>query len=98
MEIARAGRYRSHEGAGSRPNSFIEFNVLEKGAPVKTTTRILGLLAAVAAAGTLSATMDDQKAFAAKYPDAKALAKCTTCHTAAMPKKGAAELNGYGKD
>ena len=65
---------------------------------MKNSTRILGLLGALATAGSLLATMDDQKAFSAKYPDAKALAKCATCHTAAMPKKGAADLNGYGKD
>jgi hypothetical protein len=43
--------------------------------------------------------MDEQKAFVAKYPDAKAkLGKCATCHTKGMPKKDDAELNAYGKD
>ncbi len=47
----------------------------------------------------LLATMDNLKAFDAKYPEAKAkLGKCTTCHTVPLPKKDAAPLNAYGKD
>ncbi len=45
------------------------------------------------------ATMDIQKEFVAKYPEAKAkLGRCTTCHVKAMPKKGDAAENAYGKD
>ena len=61
------------------------------------------VLAAVAALcvvgiGTAAlATMDAQKQFGAAYPDAKALAKCSTCHAKAMPKKGEADVNAYGK-
>ena len=63
------------------------------------TTRVLASLFALGFAGTLLATMDDQKAFVAKYPDAKAkLGKCSTCHTKPMPKKDDADLNTYGKD
>ena len=57
------------------------------------------VLASAALASTLFARVEDQKAFVAKYPDAKAkLGKCSTCHTKAMPKKGEADLNAYGKD
>jgi hypothetical protein len=45
------------------------------------------------------ATMENLKAFDAKYPEAKAkLGKCTTCHTVPLPKKDNAPLNAYGKD
>ena len=57
-------------------------------------------LAAIAALGLSTAalaTMDAQKQFGAAYPDAKALAKCSTCHTKPMPKKGDADVNAYGK-
>ena len=60
----------------------------------------ISVLAAVAALGVGTAalaTMDAQKQFASTYPDAKGLAKCSTCHTAAMPKKGQADVNAYGK-
>jgi hypothetical protein len=56
-------------------------------------------LLALGFAGSLFATMDEQKAFVAKYPDAKAkLGKCSTCHAKPMPKKDDAELNAFGKD
>jgi thrombospondin type 3 repeat protein len=61
--------------------------------------RILILGAALGLSTTLLATMDMQKKFGEKYPDAKAkLGKCSTCHVKAMPKKGEADLNTYGKD
>jgi len=64
-----------------------------------TTKRILIVLASLGLSTTLLGTMDMQKKFAEKYPDAKAkLGKCSTCHTKAMPKKGEADLNAYGKD
>jgi hypothetical protein len=64
-----------------------------------TKNRVLTLLLAAGFAGSLYATMDDQKAFVAKYPDAKAkLGKCSTCYEKAMPKKEDAALNAYGKD
>jgi mono/diheme cytochrome c family protein len=44
-------------------------------------------------AGSAFATMDLQKEYKAKKADAK----CADCHTAAMPKKGAADLNDFGK-
>lgn len=53
----------------------------------------LGLLA-----GAALATLNDQKAFTEKYPDAKAkLGNCKTCHTG-TPKKGEPSLNAYGTD
>jgi thrombospondin type 3 repeat protein len=65
----------------------------------RTTTAILALVSTLGLSATLLATMDDQKAFLAKYPDAKAkLGKCSTCHVKPMPKKGDEELNAYGKD
>jgi hypothetical protein len=48
-------------------------------------------------AGSSLATMDLQKQFNATYPDAPK-AKCATCHTKAMPKKGEGDVNAYGKD
>ena len=66
---------------------------------MKKTTRFLAILASLGLSGALLGTMDMQKKFAEKYPDAKAkLGKCSTCHTKAMPKKGEADLNAYGKD
>jgi hypothetical protein len=63
------------------------------------TKRILTVVASLGLATTLLGSMDAQKKFGEKYPDAKAkLGKCSTCHTKAMPKKGEAELNAYGKD
>jgi hypothetical protein len=47
----------------------------------------------------LLATMETNKAFGEKYPDAKAkLGKCSTCHVKALPKKDDHELNAFGKD
>lgn len=59
----------------------------------KTTTAVLALLASIALAGSTLATMDIHKEY--KTKDAKAT--CETCHAAKMPKKGAAELNDFGK-
>jgi len=57
------------------------------------------LLTALLATGTLLATMENQKTFNEKYPDAKAkLGKCTTCHVKPLPKKDDHESNAYGKD
>jgi hypothetical protein len=59
---------------------------------------VLATLAALAFGTTLLASMDIQKEFVAKYPDAKAkLGRCGTCHTKPMPKKDDFELNAYGK-
>ena len=59
---------------------------------------VVSLASAVAlVAGSALATMDLQKQMAATYPDAPK-AKCGTCHTKAMPKKGEADVNAYGKD
>jgi hypothetical protein len=66
---------------------------------MRNTKRILIVLASLGLSTTLLGTMDMQKKFVEKYPDAKAkLGKCGTCHTKAMPKKGEADLNAYGKD
>jgi hypothetical protein len=67
---------------------------------MKKTTLAVSVLVAFCVSTTLLATLDNQKAFVAKYPDAKAsLGKCSTCHVKALPKKeGDHELNPYGKD
>ncbi len=72
----------------------------ERGNTMRRTTRLaLGVLAALGLASTLLASTDAQKQFLAAYPAAKAkLGKCTTCHTAALPKKDSWDLNAYGKD
>jgi len=58
---------------------------------------VVSLASAVAlVAGSALATMDLQKQMGATYPDAPK-AKCGTCHTKAMPKKGEADANAYGK-
>ena len=56
-------------------------------------TSILVVLVAAAIGTTAFATMEIQKEYKAKKADAK----CADCHTAAMPKKGAADLNDLGK-
>src|ERR1039457_4753377 len=59
---------------------------------------VVSLASAVAlVAGSAVATMDLQKQFGTTYPGAPK-AKCSTCHVKAMPKKGEADLNAYGKD
>ena len=66
---------------------------------MKKTTLAVCVLTAVCAATTLLANLDNQKAFVAKYPDAKAsLGKCSTCHVKPLPKKEDHESNPYGKD
>jgi hypothetical protein len=63
----------------------------------KTRLAVVSLASAVAlVAGTALATMDLQKEVLKKYPDSKI--KCGSCHTKAMPKKGEADVNAYGKD
>ncbi len=66
----------------------------------KTTISVLALLLTLGLGTTLFATMDIQKAFKAKYPEAKAInGKCSTCHMKSLPKKdGDHENNAYGKD
>jgi hypothetical protein len=66
----------------------------------KTTISVLALLTALGLASSLLATMDIQKAFKEKYPEAKALnTKCSTCHTMALPKKDGDHANNpYGAD
>ena len=66
---------------------------------MKKTTMAVSILAAFCVGTTLLATLDNQKAFVAKYPDAKAsLGKCSTCHVKSLPKKEDHEMNPYGKD
>lgn len=63
----------------------------------KSRLGVVSLASALAlVAGTALATMDLQKEFAKKYPDAKI--KCGSCHTKAMPKKGEAGVNKFGAD
>jgi hypothetical protein len=58
---------------------------------------VVSLASAVAlVAGSALASLDAQKQMGAAYPDAPK-AKCGTCHTKAMPKKGEADVNAYGK-
>ncbi len=59
----------------------------------KTTAAVVATFAALALGTTALATMDIQKEYKAK--DAKA--NCATCHKEKMPKKGAADLNDFGK-
>lgn len=59
----------------------------------KTTTAVVATLAAVALGSAALATMEFQKEYKAKDPKAN----CATCHVPKMPKKGAAELNAFGK-
>jgi hypothetical protein len=64
-----------------------------------TTKSILVVLGSLAISTSLLATIQTQKAFTEKYPDAKAkLGKCTTCHVKPLPKKEDHENNAYGKD
>ncbi len=66
----------------------------------KTTISVLALLLTLGLGTSLLATMDIQKAFKAKYPEAKAInGKCSTCHMMALPKKdGDHKNNAYGLD
>jgi galactitol-specific phosphotransferase system IIB component len=59
----------------------------------KTTNAVIATLAVLALGSSALATMDIQKEYKAK--DAKA--NCASCHVAKMPKKGAADLNDFGK-
>ena len=63
----------------------------------KSRITVLAAVAALGASTAALATMDAQKQFGAAYPGAKALAKCSTCHAKAMPRKGEADVNAYGK-
>ena len=67
---------------------------------MKKTTVAVSAVLAFCVGTTMLATLDHQKEFVAKYPDAKAsLGKCSTCHMKSLPKKdGDHELNPYGKD
>ncbi len=60
----------------------------------KTSTAIL-TIASFLFASAAFATMDVQKEFNAKYPDAKG--NCKTCHVDGKAKKGEPNLNDYGK-
>ncbi|HEX5855057.1 MAG TPA: thrombospondin type 3 repeat-containing protein [Thermoanaerobaculia bacterium] len=58
---------------------------------------VVSLASAVAlVAGSALAGVDAQKLMGTTYPGAPK-AKCGTCHTKAMPKKGDADVNAYGK-
>lgn len=63
----------------------------------KSRITVLVAIAGLGVGTAALATMDAQKQFAAAYPEAKAVTKCSTCHTKAMPKKGEADVNAYGK-
>jgi hypothetical protein len=60
---------------------------------MKKINTAVAMLAALGLASSALATMEIQKEYKAK----DAAAKCATCHTAAMPKKGSADLNDLGK-
>jgi hypothetical protein len=66
----------------------------------KTTISVLALLLTLGLGTSLLATMDIQKAFKEKYPEAKALnTKCSTCHMMSLPKKDGDHANNpYGAD
>lgn len=64
----------------------------------KNRIAVLATLAVLTLSSTGLATLDHQKLFAAKYPDAKALQRCSTCHVKPIPKKEDHDLNAYGKD
>jgi galactitol-specific phosphotransferase system IIB component len=55
--------------------------------------KIIVAIAALGLATSALATMEIQKEYKAK----DAAAKCATCHKDAMPKKGAADVNDFGK-
>ena len=54
---------------------------------------VISSLVALALAGSALATVQMQKEYKAK----DASATCQTCHADKMPKKGAANLNDFGK-
>jgi len=54
---------------------------------------IVTTIASLALAGSALATQEIYKEFKVKESEAK----CKTCHVAAMPKKGASDLNDFGK-
>ena len=60
---------------------------------MKKINTTIAMLAALGLASSALATMDIQKEYKAK----DATAKCSTCHKDAMPKKGAADVNDFGK-
>ena len=59
----------------------------------KTTTAVVAAFAALAFGTTALATMEIQKEYKAKDPNAN----CASCHTEKMPKKESAGLNDFGK-
>lgn len=59
----------------------------------KTTKAAIATFAALALGTTALATMEMQKEYKAKDPNAN----CATCHTEKMPKKESAGLNDFGK-
>jgi galactitol-specific phosphotransferase system IIB component len=59
---------------------------------MKKTTIAVATLSALIGSSAF-ATMEIQKEYKAKNADAK----CESCHTAKLPKKGAADLNDFGK-
>jgi hypothetical protein len=59
---------------------------------MKKTTAAVALLSAFVASSAF-ATMEISKEYKATHPDTK----CTTCHVPSLPKKGAADLNDFGK-
>ncbi len=62
----------------------------------KTLVAVIGVMAGISFLSPLaSANLKELKAYKEAFPEAKV--KCASCHVATMPKKGAAELNAYGK-
>ena len=62
----------------------------------KTTMSVLATLGSLAISTSLLATLDVQKQFGAAYPDAKPLAKCSTCHEKPLPKTDDHANNKFG--
>ena len=60
---------------------------------MKKITALVAVVAALSFGSSALATMELQKEYKAK----DANANCATCHKEKMPKKGAADLNDFGK-
>jgi len=60
---------------------------------MKKTSIAVAVVASIVAGSSALATMEIHKEYKAKNADAK----CDSCHTVKLPKKGAADLNDFGK-
>ncbi len=88
LSLARpAAQLKTRPGGNRR---IFWLNTLPQGGPMKKTTiSVLALLLTLGLGTSLLATMEIQKEFKAKYPEAKAVnGKCSTCHMMALPEEG----------